>query len=96
MKKLEFLIIVVFIITVILFVESRKTEVLYIKSDIDNNSYLVRDVEDKQKAANLLARLNININKLETYLLYKKGHKNYKEFKPYIEQLNRKLNKTNK
>lgn len=48
--------------------ESKHSEVVFIKSTIDNKTYLVRNLPDKQKAANLLAEMNINILKLSKFL----------------------------
>jgi predicted metal-dependent hydrolase len=44
-------------------IENLTNEVTYIKSSVDNNEYLVRNLEDKEEAANLLAKIRI---KLET------------------------------
>ena len=55
-------------------------------SDIDNVEYLVRDLKDSQKAANMLARIKINIIKITKYLNKYKNSK-YKEHKKYINQL---------
>jgi hypothetical protein len=78
--------IIFFILIVILFVKIPKKEVVYVKSDIDGESYLVRDLPDKQKAANMLARIKKNIFSLQMYLNENKDTK-YQEYKPYIEQL---------
>ena len=48
--------------------EGMSNEVTYVKSDIDQREYLVRNVDDKQEAADLLARMRINIDKLLKYL----------------------------
>ena len=42
-------------------IEHLNNEVIYIKSDVDNNEYLVRNVDDKEKAANILANLRIKL-----------------------------------
>jgi len=67
-------------------------KVVLVESDIDKKAYLVRDLEDKKLSANLLAKINMNMNKLNTYLFENK--KNYPKYIPYIEQLNEKLKKT--
>lgn len=48
--------------------EGMSNEVTYVKSDIDQREYLVRNVDDKQEAADLLARMRVNIDKLLKYL----------------------------
>ena len=41
----------------------------YVRSTIDNRLYLVRNVDDKQEAADTLAKLNKNLLKLVDYLV---------------------------
>ena len=48
--------------------EGMSNEVTYVKSDIDQRENLVRNVDDKQEAADLLARMRVNIDKLLKYL----------------------------
>jgi len=62
-----------------------KREVKYILSDVDGKYYLVRDLPDKQKAANLLSRLKENMDKLITYLTENKSK--YPDYAKYIDQL---------
>lgn len=44
--------------------EHLMNEVVYTRSSIDNQEYLVRNLEDKEKAADLLARVRIKLEKL--------------------------------
>jgi len=44
--------------------EHLNNEVIYVKSSIDNNEYLVRNLKDKDKAANVLAMLRNKLEKL--------------------------------
>lgn len=46
-------------------------EVHYVKSELDGRKYLVRRLPDSQKAADLLARLNIDTQKLIDHLVLK-------------------------
>lgn len=78
--------IIICLFIILLFVNINKKEVKYVKSDIDNNKYIVRDLEDCQKAANMLARLKININILTEHL-YENRFNKYIKFKDYINQL---------
>lgn len=70
---------------------------IYVRSDIDGNNYLVRDQADKQSASNFLARLNKNIHGITEYMYNKLNNpsfaqtKRYQEFKPYILQLRDKI-----
>jgi hypothetical protein len=56
-------------------------QVVYVKSNIDNKEYLVRDLPDKQQAADLLAKVRIKLNNLKVHLESK-----YPD-KPQVKQL---------
>lgn len=78
------------IILIILFYFGYTTyNVVYVKSDIDNQLYLVRDLPDKQNASNMLARIKKNIVDINNYLISNK--EKYKEYQSYIDQLNEKV-----
>jgi predicted metal-dependent hydrolase len=51
--------------------ENKIADVTYVKSSVDMNKYLVRNEPDKIKAANLLAKIRVNIVKLINYLTQK-------------------------
>lgn len=44
--------------------EHLSNEVMYVKSSYDNNEYLVRNLENKDEAANILAKLRSKLEKL--------------------------------
>ncbi len=44
--------------------EHLTNEVTYVKSSIDNNEYLVRNLEDKEAAANMLANIRMKLQKI--------------------------------
>ena len=56
-------------------------QTVYVKSTVDNKDYLVRDLPDKQEAANLLAHVRIKLNNLKIHLESKFPDK------PQIKQL---------
>ena len=58
----------------------------YIKSDIDNKYYLVRDLSDKQQACNILASMKKNIIKLIDHL-YERRDTDYTEYSLNIDRL---------
>jgi len=66
-----------------------KYEVTYVVSDVDGKEYLVRDLDDKQQAANLLARVRQNIMTLTDYLVANKTK--FVDYEKYIEQLNERI-----
>ena len=45
-------------------IEHLSSEVMYIKSSIDNNEYLVRNADNKEEAADMLAKLRIKLEKI--------------------------------
>jgi len=63
-------------------------DMTYVKSMIDNKFYLVRNVQDKQNACDILAQLMEKILFLSNYL--KKNEKNYPEYSEYINLLHTK------
>jgi hypothetical protein len=77
------------IIIIIFFLYKYYTEnmgMVYCRSDIDGRFYQVRDLEDKQDASNLLARIYKNMFNFSKYLL--KSIKNHDIYSKYIVQLN--------
>lgn len=63
-----------------LFSEGTNHDVVYVKSDIDGELYLVRDLPDKQYSANALSKIKKNMLTLNSYLV---EHKN--EFPNYVK-----------
>jgi hypothetical protein len=76
---------------------SGSRDMIYVISDIDQQSYMVRNKKDKKTAANFLAKLRSNIYLLSDYVYDKLQSPNlrstprYNEFKPYILQLRSKI-----
>jgi Mimiviridae putative metallopeptidase WLM domain protein len=87
------------IITLVFMVYTKvgKNEMVYVKSNIDGESYLVRNTKDKKKASNLLAAVKGDIfdvsNHLSSKLKSQKESdiKRYQPNKEYIDQLARNL-----
>ncbi|AYV81263.1 MAG: hypothetical protein Harvfovirus23_15 [Harvfovirus sp.] len=78
-------------ILAIIYIKYSHTGVLYVKSDINNEYYLVRDLQDKQLAANLLATIKTNMLNLTNYLFSHKDSKDFLQYRPYIEQLHERI-----
>lgn len=51
-----------------IYIEGLNNEVTYVKSTLDNKEYLVRNVDDKQEAANLLSQMRMHIDSLLKFL----------------------------
>jgi hypothetical protein len=79
---------VFFIILLTLFIynESKNNEIKYVESSVDSRKYLVRNVEDKQHAADLLANMRNNVDKLINYLEVHFGSD------PRVQRLKKKFN----
>jgi Ca2+/Na+ antiporter len=89
-RKLDLIMLLILILVImVIFYKYGKNDVIYVKSDIDNISYLVRNVADKQKAANILATIRQNMFKLNDYLYANK--EKYKDYIEYITNLNTKI-----
>ena len=58
------LIIIAFCLLGYTHIEHLSNEVIYIKSNVDNNEYLVRNLDDKEDAANTLAKIRIKLESL--------------------------------
>lgn len=72
-------------------------DMTYVKSDIDGETYMVRNQKDKVQAANFLAKLKSDIYGITDYMMKKIEDPKtaklpiYEEFRPYILQLNDKI-----
>jgi hypothetical protein len=68
-----------------------KTDVIYVKSEMNGVEYLVRDLPDKQEAADKLGEIQMTINKFVDYVYNKRNDKEYENYKHGIEQLNSRI-----
>lgn len=89
MLGVHLIIIFTLLIVVLLFIKKTRSDVKYVVSDIDGRQYLVRDLDDKQQAANLLSRIRENIFKLKDHLL--EVTKMDSDMRPHVDQLSRKI-----
>jgi hypothetical protein len=65
---LDFFVFIVLLMIIYMYLETRTYEVLYVKSTVDNKDYLVRNLKDKQEAADLLARTRAKLVKVVQHL----------------------------
>lgn len=83
MNELVFVIVIITILLILfLYYEYRYSELIKVKSSIDNREYLVRNRDDKQQATDLLANIVKNLNTLVNY------SKNKGVFKRLVEKYN--------
>lgn len=92
MRINELAVVVLLVMIVLVYIKIKRGDLVYTKSDIDSKQYLVRDVADKKKAANLLARLKGNIETIVYYL--NKNIGKYKGYESYIRQLTSRIKST--
>ena len=76
-----FVVIILVVAYIALYFKQSKYEMSYVKSSIDNERYLVRNLPDKQDAADRLARVRAKILILRRYL--EQTHKD----KPFVNQM---------
>jgi hypothetical protein len=60
-----------------IYLETKSLDVQYVKSTIDNREYLVRNLPDKQEAANLLANIHLTMLKVIDVVNDPKNQENY-------------------
>ena len=72
---ISFFICIILVTILYIHFENKQSDVVYIKSKVDNRKYLVRNLGDKQEAADLLATIRRNLIKL-TQELKKKNKSN--------------------
>jgi len=87
----ESLIISIIVIFIYIFLFYNKKNVVLITGQDNFTKYLVYDDDKKKESALLLENITENMFKLKTYLYTNKD--NFTEFKDYIKQLHRNLNK---
>lgn len=75
------------LILILLYFKISYRDMTYVKSDIDGRYYLVRDLDDKQQASNILARIRQNIERLISSMENRKNEKDMVAYRDYIEQL---------
>ena len=68
---IKFLVTVVILIVIYMYIDTKNSNLIYVKSNIDNKMYLVRNVADKETAANLIASVRQKLEKLIDYLVKK-------------------------
>jgi hypothetical protein len=71
MSFLDFFIIFIIVITLFFYIKNYYAEVIYVKSNVDGRNYLVRKLPDRQKAADYLASVNADLQKLTKHVTAK-------------------------
>jgi hypothetical protein len=71
MSFLDFFIIFIIVIILFFYIKNYYAEVIYVKSNVDGRNYLVRKLPDRQKAADYLASVNADLQKLVKHVTAK-------------------------
>lgn len=58
----------IIVLSLFIYTESRNNEIIYVESSLDHRKYLVRNVDDKQEAADMLANMRDRLDKLINYM----------------------------
>jgi predicted metal-dependent hydrolase len=93
MNSIQLFIIITTVLVVILitYFMLSNPNMTYVKSNIDDAYYLVRNVHDKQEGANTLARIKQNMLTLSDFLHKNQDDPTYKKYVPYIQILHDKV-----
>ena len=54
---IKFIVVVIVLTTIFLYIDTKNSNLIYQKAELDGKMYLVRNVADKAKAANLIASI---------------------------------------
>ena len=86
-ELIKFICTFVILLSIYLYIDRKQSSLIYVKSKIDNNVYLVRNVEDSQNAANLMSSIRQKLDKIIEYLCKKypnddRGFRLKKKFNP--------------
>jgi predicted metal-dependent hydrolase len=68
---IKFVIVIILLTTIYLYIDTKNSNLIYERAELDGNMYLVRNVDDKAKAANLLAAIRQKLDRVIEYLVKK-------------------------
>ena len=60
--------VIIFFFIIFIYFENKNRDVSYVKSNYDNKKYLVQNYNDKQEAADILAYVRVNLQKVCIHL----------------------------
>lgn len=80
-----FILLTIMCVIIVLYFNTQYKDMTYVKSDIDDEYYLVRDLQDKQYSCNFLSKIKKNMFLLTDYAVSNKNK--YPYMKKYINQL---------
>lgn len=71
MNIIDLFVMFIIILIAIIYIYKHYSEIAYVKSKLDDKTYLVRQLNDKEKAADLLASVSNDLQKLINHLVAK-------------------------
>lgn len=71
MNASEIFISIVFVVIIVFYIQTQVVEVEYVVSNVDGRRYLVKNLPDKKKAADMLARVNKKLQKIISVMVKK-------------------------
>ena len=86
----EIIFIILIVVLVYLFIKIIRSNTVCITSNLDKKKYLVQDMNNKEKASNILSIINERINIFKNYLKNNMDH--YPKYKSYIKQFCKRIN----
>lgn len=92
MQLISLILFIIVIFILVSYYRVNYIDVTFVKSELDGREYLVRDLPDKLKAANMLAKIRENIFILVDHL--NKTKQDHHDYIPYIEQLSSRIGGT--
>lgn len=91
MRRDSVIIFIILIILVFMAYTLKFTDAVYVTSQIDNREYLVRDLEDKQDASNMLSNIRNNLIQLVDNMHKNRNTKNHTKYKKYINRMKNRM-----
>lgn len=88
---ITYIIVIILIIVIVIMFKMEKHKVKYVKSSVNNVSYLVRDRHDSQQAADILGQIDNNIKDFIQFLKDNKNDDKSKDYVQYIDQLDQRI-----
>jgi predicted metal-dependent hydrolase len=68
---IKFIVTIIILVSIYLYIDTKNSKLIYVKSTVDGNMYLVRNVEDKQTAANLIASVRQRLERVTQFVMKK-------------------------
>ncbi|AYV77596.1 MAG: protein of unknown function DUF45 [Dasosvirus sp.] len=85
------LVLIIITVSIVIYYNTGDREMVYVKSNVDGENYMVRNNSTKQQASNILATIKANIYAVTNYMYNRIDTPKYKNHKQYVQQLHDKI-----